>query len=88
VLGKNRLSVFNRQRLCWRFLLLKGGKMEALDVACKNTSPGYALLWRKLFTINTCKTVTKQTTLTPFRMNTYEKQGEGGAPKPGQSGHE
>jgi hypothetical protein len=27
--------------------------------------------------INTCKTVSKQTTLTPFRMNTYRKQGEG-----------
>jgi hypothetical protein len=30
------------------------------------------------FRINTCKSVSKQTTLTPFRMNTYEKQGEGG----------
>jgi hypothetical protein len=28
--------------------------------------------------INTCKSVSKQTTLTPFRMNTYEKQGGGG----------
>src|SRR5260370_36446290 len=25
------------------------------------------------FRINTCKSVSKQTTLTPFRMNTYEK---------------
>src|SRR5258708_25956975 len=32
------------------------------------------------FRINTCKSVSKQTTLTPFRMNTYEKQGEGGVP--------
>ena len=31
------------------------------------------------FRINTCKSVSKQTTLTPFRMNTYEKRGEGGA---------
>jgi hypothetical protein len=31
------------------------------------------------FRINTCKSVTKQTTLTTFRMNTYEKTwGEGG----------
>ena len=32
------------------------------------------------FRINTCKSVSKQTTLTIFRMNTYKKQGEGGAP--------
>src|SRR5258707_998825 len=31
------------------------------------------------FRINTCKSVSKQKTLTPFRMNTYEKQGEGGS---------
>ena len=30
------------------------------------------------FRINTCKSVSKQRTLTIFRMNTYEKQGEGG----------
>ena len=34
---------------------------------------------RILFRINTCKTVSKQTTLTTFRMNTYEKTGGGGA---------
>jgi hypothetical protein len=32
----------------------------------------------KLFRMNTCKTVSKQTTSTRFRINTYEKQGEGG----------
>jgi hypothetical protein len=32
------------------------------------------------FSMNTCKSVSKQTTLTIFRMNTYEKQGEGGTP--------
>ena len=32
------------------------------------------------FRINTCKSVSKQSTLTPFRMNTYEKQGGGGSP--------
>src|SRR5882762_1492766 len=31
----------------------------------------------KSFTICTCKTVSKQSTLTPFRINTYEKTGEG-----------
>src|SRR5216684_5504415 len=30
------------------------------------------------FRINTCKSVSKQRTLTTFRMNTYAKQGEGG----------
>jgi len=32
------------------------------------------------FRINTCKSVSKQTTLTSFRITTYEKQGEGGTP--------
>src|SRR5258708_29597441 len=32
------------------------------------------------FRINTCKSVSKQMTLTPFRMNTYEKEGGGGVP--------
>src|SRR6266436_4090679 len=31
-----------------------------------------------LFRINTCKSVSKQRTLTLFRINTYEKRGEGG----------
>src|SRR5713226_7689690 len=30
------------------------------------------------FRINTCKSISKQRTLTPFRINTYAKQGEGG----------
>src|SRR6202158_1527636 len=30
------------------------------------------------FRMNTCKSVSKQSTLTPFRMNTYAKRGEGG----------
>src|ERR1700682_1175497 len=30
------------------------------------------------FRINTCKSVSKQRTLTPFRMNTYEKHRGGG----------
>ncbi len=32
----------------------------------------------KPFRMNTCKSVSKQRTLTPFRMNTYEKMGGGG----------
>src|SRR5258708_3295400 len=32
------------------------------------------------FRINTCKSVSKQTTLTTFRINTYKKTGEGGTP--------
>src|SRR5712672_3709006 len=35
------------------------------------------LVHSKSFRMNTSKSVSKQTTLTPFRMNTYEKQGEG-----------
>jgi hypothetical protein len=33
-----------------------------------------------IFRINTCKSISKQTTLTPFRINTYDKWGEGCAP--------
>src|SRR5467141_3254755 len=35
------------------------------------------------FRMNTCKSVSKQRTLTPFRMNTYEKQGGRGYGYPG-----
>src|SRR6266404_2325151 len=43
-----------------------------------------AAKWRALstFRINTCKSVSKQRTLTPCRMNTYEKPGGGGYPVP------
>src|SRR5712692_10448737 len=37
------------------------------------------------FRINTCKSVSKQRTLTTFRMNTYEKRGEGGKAQPTES---
>ena len=42
--------------------------------------PGFAQFWCNAtpFRINTCKSVSKQTTLTPFRMNTYEKRPGGG----------
>src|SRR5216684_6609130 len=38
--------------------------------------------------INTSKTVSKQTTLSPFRMNTYRKQGEGYPIIVNQTAHE
>jgi hypothetical protein len=38
------------------------------------------------FRMNTCKSVSKQSTLTIFRMNTYAKQGEGGPYSEGPSG--
>src|SRR5713226_2942785 len=40
-------------------------------------SPYFAQFWCTVnpFRINTCKSVSKQTTLTSFRINTYEKQG-------------
>src|SRR5882762_4033333 len=37
----------------------------------------------KSFIIRTCKTVSKQSTLTPFRINTYEKTGVGGRARMG-----
>src|SRR5216683_7134687 len=42
--------------------------------------PHFAQFWCNVspFRMNTCKSVSKQRTLTPFRMNTYEKQGGGG----------
>src|SRR5260370_39074047 len=41
--------------------------------------PHFAQFWCNVspFRINTCKTVSKQRTLTPFRMSTYEKTGGG-----------
>ena len=43
---------------------------------CKNTETATLTSFR----INTCKSVSKQRTLTPFRITTYRKQGEGRAP--------
>ena len=39
------------------------------------------------FKINTCKSVSKQRTLSPFRINTCEKQGEGGPSAPVTTRH-
>src|SRR5260370_41467833 len=42
--------------------------------------PHFAQFWCSVtpFRINTCKSVSKQMTLTTFRINTYEKRGGGG----------
>jgi len=60
------LSVMLGQRIC-------------LAKARSNTETTAALT---TFRINTCKSVSKQSTLTTFRMNTYRKRGEGGTPIP------
>ena len=57
--------------------------LNNLNLFRLNTFSGirpFAQFWCNLspFRINTSKSVSKQTTLTPFRMNTYEKQGGGG----------
>jgi hypothetical protein len=39
------------------------------------------------FRINTCKSASKQTTLTLFKINTYEKTGGGGAPRSRNTDH-
>jgi hypothetical protein len=47
-----------------------------LEDGCKNTKTATLTAFR----INTCKSVSKQRSLTPFRINTYGKRGEGGTP--------
>src|SRR5258707_364142 len=47
---------------------------------CKYAEPATITTFR----INTCKSVSKQRTLTLSRINTYEKTGEGGTPIPFQ----
>src|SRR2546427_8513285 len=44
--------------------------------------PHFAQFWCNIspFRINTCKSVSKQTTLSTFRINTYEKTGGGAIP--------
>src|SRR5260370_42355436 len=49
--------------------------LEGSVILCPKSTETAALT---TFRINTCKSVSKQTTLTPFRMNTYEKPGGGG----------
>ncbi len=53
----------------------RGGVTSSRSIVPRN--PGFMAASISL-RINTCKSVSKQTTLTPFRMNTCEKRGEGG----------
>src|SRR5258708_21591646 len=61
--------------------------LNSLNLFRMNTFCGssrFAQFWCNLnpFRINTCKSVSKQTTLSPFRMNTYKKhRGGGGSPQ-------
>src|SRR5258708_24157061 len=57
--------------------------LNSLNLFRMNTfcgSPDFAQFWCNLspFRINTCKSVSKQTTLSPFRMNAYKKHRGGG----------
>src|SRR5260370_9226 len=57
--------------------------LNSLNLFRMNTfcgSPRFAQFWCNLspFTINTCKSVSKETNLSPFRMNTYKKHRGGG----------
>src|SRR5713226_2531992 len=60
----------SRLPLCSLFSL--SNNSSDLDPAMQNATPVSP------FRINTCKSVSKQRTLTTFRINTYEKRGEGG----------
>jgi hypothetical protein len=70
----------NRQLPCFQAIpnscLPRASKGAHFAKGCKNTEPATLTTFR----INTCKSVSKQRTLTPSRINTYKKQGKGGAP--------
>src|SRR5713101_6990160 len=53
------------------------GLSPCLPLLQKHTAFCTILVQYKIFRINTCKSVSKQATLTSFRMSTYKKQGEG-----------
>jgi hypothetical protein len=55
--------------------------MTAIRTSGRPT-PARKPLLANFFRINTCESVSKQITLTIFRINTYEKQGEGGTGVP------
>ena len=52
-----------------------GGRGAAYSLSSQAKSRGTHKPSRNSYRINTCKSVSKQMTLTPFRMNTYEKHG-------------
>jgi len=55
--------------------------LESVLMKEKGEEGHFVQIWCNVnpFRMNTCESVSKQRTLTPFRMSTYEKQGEGGA---------
>src|SRR5260370_7599899 len=55
------------------------GDLNLFRISADVGRPHLAQFWCNAspFRINTCKSVSKQTTSTPFRMNTYEKRGRG-----------
>src|SRR5713226_8014154 len=71
-------TFFQSKCLFGRFLCLASALRGPLVLALLNTWSGAFDRCANLFRINTSKSVSKQRTLTAFRMNTYEKEGEGG----------
>jgi hypothetical protein len=69
------------------FCFLESASRRFVRFSCE-THPiiSFILLRYKFFRINTCETVSKQTTLTSFRINTYEKPGGEGVPPQVQTG--
>src|SRR6266481_5025031 len=55
------------------------GEAHSTPIPSRLPHPSAPLPVTYSFRINTYKSVSKQRTLTPFRMNTYEKQGKGGS---------
>src|SRR5260370_42269966 len=69
-------SLFATLFLCFQRLAASFRKTPGWGVPCRCrslTASRKIFVPCKLFRINTCKSVSKQTTLTTFRMNTYEK---------------
>ena len=78
---KRTRSVTHLESTLIEVLIPSNSKFFRLNIYKKQGKrPLFAQFWCNvnLFRINTCKSVSKQRTLTPFRMNTYEKQGGGG----------
>src|SRR5579859_753967 len=65
------------QPVCCIFRLVAkiAGQCLPVDPHSSHLVSGQERQPSKPFRINTCKSVSKQTTLTPFRINTYEKKG-------------
>src|SRR5216684_6778434 len=75
-------SLFATLSLCFQHLAASFRKTPGWGVPCRCrslTESCKIFAPCKLFRINTYESVSKQTTLTPFRMNTYKKmEGRGG----------